>query len=122
VIEHTVSPAACLNDTAAFLVPCIVFSQPLQRPTSRCCLAGGRYIGHLPRNGHASIFTEDAFARLAAGSGLVFHRGDQLHGMAPADATQTWPTAPCVHSARATGVPVVDDLAMILPESKYYAA
>jgi hypothetical protein len=28
----------------------------------------------------------DAIGRLAAGSGLVFHRGNQLHGMAPGDA------------------------------------
>jgi hypothetical protein len=45
------------------------------------------YIG--PRNGHASIFTADALARLAAASGLVFHRGKWLHGMAPADASES---------------------------------
>jgi Methyltransferase domain len=89
VIEHTVSPAVCLNDMASFLSPggCIVFSQPLQPPDIEALRGSWWYIG--PRNGHASIFTADALARLAAASGLVFHRGDWLHGMAPADATET---------------------------------
>jgi SAM-dependent methyltransferase len=89
VIEHTVSPAACLSDMAAFLAPggCIVFSQPLQPPDIEVLRGSWWYIG--PRNGHASIFTADALARLASDSGLVFHRGDWLHGMAPADATET---------------------------------
>jgi SAM-dependent methyltransferase len=88
VIEHTVSPAVCINDMAAFLAPggCIVFSQPLQPANIEVLRGSWWYIG--PRNGHASIFTADALARLAVDSGLVFHRGDWLHGMAPADATE----------------------------------
>jgi SAM-dependent methyltransferase len=88
VIEHTVSPAVCRDDMAAFLAPggCIIFSQPLQPPDIEVRRGSWWYIG--PRNGHASIFTADALARLAAGRGLVFHRGDWLHGMAPAEATE----------------------------------
>jgi hypothetical protein len=52
-----------------------------------------------PRNGHCSFFTADARALLAADSGLVFHRGDCLHSIAPADAPETWPIPPCGHSA-----------------------
>jgi SAM-dependent methyltransferase len=89
VIEHTVSPAVCINDMAAFLAPggCIVFSQALQPADIEVVRGSWWYIG--PRNGHASIFTADALARLAAECSLVFHRGDWLHGMAPADATET---------------------------------
>ena len=66
VIEHTVSPAVCINDMAAFLAPggCIVFSQPLQPADIEVLRGSWWYIG--PRNGHASIFTADALARLAA--------------------------------------------------------
>ena len=74
VIEHTVSPRACLEDMA---------SVPRTRRLHRFLPAAAAadietirgswwYIG--PRNGHASIFTGDALARLAAGCGLVFHR------------------------------------------------
>ena len=89
VIEHTVSPAACLQDMASFLAPggAIVFSQPLQPADIEVIRGNWWYIA--PRNGHASIFTADALARLAAGNGLVFHRGDWLHGFAPADTTET---------------------------------
>jgi 2-polyprenyl-6-hydroxyphenyl methylase/3-demethylubiquinone-9 3-methyltransferase len=89
VIEHTVSPTDCLKDMATFLAPggCIVFSQPLQPPDIEVMRGSWWYIG--PRNGHASIFTADALARLAAGCGLVFHGGDWLHGMAAADAADT---------------------------------
>jgi SAM-dependent methyltransferase len=89
VIEHTVSPAVCINDMAEFLAPggCIIFSQPLQPSDIEVLRGSWWYIG--PRNGHASIFTADALARLAADSGLVLHLGDWLHGMASADATET---------------------------------
>ena len=89
VIEHTVSPRACLRDMATFLAPggCIVFSQPLQPADIEAIRGNWWYIA--PRNGHASIFTADALARLGADCGLVFHCGDWLHGFAPADATET---------------------------------
>ena len=89
VIEHTVSPRACLQDMASFLAPggCIVFSQPLQPADIEVIRGNWWYIA--PRNGHASIFTADALARLGADCGLVFHCGDWLHGFAPADATET---------------------------------
>jgi hypothetical protein len=78
-----------MNDLAALLAPggCIVFSQPLQPADIAVVRGSWWYIG--PRNGHASIFTADALAGLAADCGLVFHRGDWLHGMASADATET---------------------------------
>lgn len=89
VIEHTVSPRACLRDMATFLAPggCIVFSQPLQPADIEAIRGNWWYIA--PRNGHASIFTADALARLGADCGLVFHCGDWLHGFAAADATET---------------------------------
>ena len=88
VIEHTVSPRACLQDMVSFLAPggCIIFSQPLQPDDIEMIRGNWWYIG--PRNGHASIFTADALSRLARHCGLVFHRGDWLHGFAPADATE----------------------------------
>jgi 2-polyprenyl-6-hydroxyphenyl methylase/3-demethylubiquinone-9 3-methyltransferase len=87
VIEHTVSPQACLRDMASFLAPggAIVFSQPLQPADIETIRGSWWYVG--PRNGHASIFTAEALARLAAECGLVFHRGDWLHGFAPANAS-----------------------------------
>jgi SAM-dependent methyltransferase len=87
VIEHTVSPRACLQDMASFLAPggAVVFSQPLQPADIATIRGSWWYIA--PRNGHASIFTADALARLAADSRLVFHRGDWLHGFAPANAS-----------------------------------
>ncbi|HEY2620165.1 MAG TPA: class I SAM-dependent methyltransferase [Acetobacteraceae bacterium] len=89
VIEHTVSPRACLEDMASFLAPggAIVFSQPLQPADIATIRGAWWYVA--PRNGHASIFTADALARLAADCGLVFHCGEWLHGFAPADATAT---------------------------------
>jgi 2-polyprenyl-6-hydroxyphenyl methylase/3-demethylubiquinone-9 3-methyltransferase len=89
VIEHTVSPRACLADMASFLAPggAIVFSQPLQPADIETIRGAWWYVA--PRNGHASIFTAEALARLAADCGLVFHRGDWLHGFGPADATET---------------------------------
>ncbi len=89
VIEHTISPRDCLRDMASFLAPggCIVFSQPLQPADIETVRGGWWYIA--PRNGHASIFTADALAHLGAECGLVLHRGDWLHGFAPADATET---------------------------------
>ncbi len=89
VIEHAVSPRACVEDMLRFLAPggCIVFSQPLQPPDIETIRGSWWYIG--PRNGHASIFTGDALARLAAGCGLVFHQGEWLHGFAPGDASET---------------------------------
>jgi SAM-dependent methyltransferase len=88
VIEHTVSPRACLRDMASFLAPggCIVFSQPLQPPDIDVLRGNWWYIG--PRNGHAAIFTADALSRLGADRGLVFHCGDWLHGFGPANATE----------------------------------
>jgi Methyltransferase domain len=99
VIERTVSPPACLNDVAAFLVPggCLVFSQPLQPADIEVLCGSWRNIG--PRNDHCSFFTADARAWLAADSGLAFHRGDWPHSIAPADATETWPIPPWGHSA-----------------------
>ena len=87
VIEHTVSPRACLQDMASFLAPggCIVFSQPVQPDDIEVIRGAWWYIG--PRNGHASIFTADALSRLGADCGLVFHRGDWLHGFAAEDAS-----------------------------------
>jgi 2-polyprenyl-6-hydroxyphenyl methylase/3-demethylubiquinone-9 3-methyltransferase len=89
VIEHTVSPRVCLEDMASFLAPggAIVFSQPLQPANIETIRGNWWYIA--PRNGHASIFTADAFARLAADCGVVFHGGEWLHGFGPADATET---------------------------------
>ena len=89
VIEHTVSPRACLEDMASFLAPggCIVFSQPLQPAEIEAIRGAWWYVA--PRNGHASIFTADALARLADGCGLVFHEGPWLHGFGPADASAT---------------------------------
>jgi 2-polyprenyl-6-hydroxyphenyl methylase/3-demethylubiquinone-9 3-methyltransferase len=89
VIEHTVSPRACLEDMLSFLAPggCIVFSQPLQPDNIEAVRGSWWYIG--PRNGHASIFTADALSRLAGDCGLVLHRGEWLHGFAAADASNT---------------------------------
>jgi len=89
VIEHTVSPHACLQDMASFLAPggCIVFSQPLQPDNIEAIRGAWWYIG--PRNGHASVFTADALSCLADGCGLVLHRGDWLHGFAAPDASET---------------------------------
>ncbi len=89
VIEHTVSPRACLEDMATLLAPggCIVFSQPLQPAEIETIRGNWWYIA--PRNGHASIFTADALSRLGADCGLAFHCGDWLHGFGPADATAT---------------------------------
>jgi 2-polyprenyl-6-hydroxyphenyl methylase/3-demethylubiquinone-9 3-methyltransferase len=89
VIEHTVSPHACLKDMASFLAAggCIVFSQPLQPAEIETIRGSWWYVA--PRNGHASIFTADALARLAARCGLVFHQGEWLHGFAAADASET---------------------------------
>lgn len=89
VIEHAVSPRDCLQDMASFLAPggCIVFSQPLQPGDIETIRGSWWYIG--PRNGHASVFTRDALARLASDCGLVFHRGDWLHGFGPVNATET---------------------------------
>ena len=89
VVEHTISPRACLQDMAAFLAPggCIVFSQPLQPADIEAIRGNWWYIA--PRNGHASIFTADALAKLGAGCGLVFHCGDWLHGFAAPDSTET---------------------------------
>ena len=89
VIQHTVSPRVCLEDMRRFLAPggCIVFSQPLQPANIETIRGSWWYIG--PRNGHASIFTGDALARLAGDCGLLFHQGDWLHGFAPPDASET---------------------------------
>jgi 2-polyprenyl-6-hydroxyphenyl methylase/3-demethylubiquinone-9 3-methyltransferase len=88
VIEHTTSPTACLRDMVSFLSPggCIVFSQPLQPADIETIRGAWWYVA--PRNGHASIFTADALARMAADCGLVFHRGEWLHGFAPAEASE----------------------------------
>jgi hypothetical protein len=74
---------------ASFLAPgdCMVFSQPVQPADIEVIRGNWWYIA--PRNGHASIFTADALARLGADCGLVFHCGDWLHGFAAADATET---------------------------------
>ena len=64
-----------------------MFSQPLQPADIATIRGAWWYVA--PRNGHASIFTVDALARLAADCGLVFHCGEWLHGFAPADATAT---------------------------------
>ncbi len=89
VIEHTVSPRACLQDMASLLAPggCIVFSQPLQPDNIQEIRGAWWYVG--PRNGHASIFTADALSRLASDCGLVFHRGDWLHGFAATGVSET---------------------------------
>ncbi len=89
VIEHTVSPIACVQDMISFLAPggCIVFSQPLQPDNIEVIRGAWWYIG--PRNGHASIFTTDALSRLASNCGLLLHRGDWLHGFGAQDATET---------------------------------
>jgi 2-polyprenyl-6-hydroxyphenyl methylase/3-demethylubiquinone-9 3-methyltransferase len=89
VIEHTVSPRACLEDMASFLAPggCIVFSQPLQPAEIATIRGSWWYVA--PRNGHASIFTADALARLAGECGLMFHQGEWLHGFGPAAASVT---------------------------------
>jgi SAM-dependent methyltransferase len=88
VMEHTISPRACLEDMASFLAPggCIVFSQPLQPENIETIRGSWWYIG--PRNGHASIFTADALSRLAGACGLVLHRGDWLHGFGAADSSE----------------------------------
>jgi 2-polyprenyl-6-hydroxyphenyl methylase/3-demethylubiquinone-9 3-methyltransferase len=89
VLEHTVSPAACLQDMATFLAPggAMIISQPLQPDDIEMLRGNWWYMG--PRNGHASIFTADALAQLGARHGLVFHRGDWLHGFAAAEAAGT---------------------------------
>jgi SAM-dependent methyltransferase len=89
VIEHTVSPRACLEDMASFLAPggCIVFSQPLQPADIETIRGNWWYMG--PRNGHTSIFTADALSRLGSDRDLVFHCGDWLHGFGPEDVTDT---------------------------------
>lgn len=87
VIEHTVSLRVCLRDMVSFLAPggCIIFSQPLQSDDIETIRGNWWYIG--PRNGHVSIFTADALARLAVDCGLVLHCRSRLHGFAQADAT-----------------------------------
>jgi 2-polyprenyl-6-hydroxyphenyl methylase/3-demethylubiquinone-9 3-methyltransferase len=89
VMEHTISPRACLEDMASFLAPGggIVFSQPLQPENIETIRGAWWYIG--PRNGHASIFTADALSCLADACGLVLHRGDWLHCFGVPDSSES---------------------------------
>ena len=79
VIERSRSPRAMLDDMLSFLRPdgCILLGETLQPPDIdrvRC------NWGHVaPRDGHVSTFADRTLVTLAEQSGLVFHRGDNLH-------------------------------------------
>ncbi len=80
VIEHSTAPLAALEDMRGFLADdgCVLFTTGIQPDDIATRRASWWYVG--PRNGHASIFTVDALAMLAARCGLVLHCG--VEGMA----------------------------------------
>ncbi len=80
VIEHSTAPLATLEDMRGLLAEdgCVLFTTGIQPDDIAVRRASWWYVG--PRNGHASIFTVDALATLAARCGLVLHCG--IEGMA----------------------------------------
>ncbi len=83
VLEHAPRPHDMLKDMKGFLDTggCILFStgiQPKDIMERRC---SWWYIG--PRNGHVSIFTENALACLAEAAGLRLYMGHGTHAFVP---------------------------------------
>jgi 2-polyprenyl-6-hydroxyphenyl methylase/3-demethylubiquinone-9 3-methyltransferase len=82
VIEHTVSPLATIEEIRSMLAEdgCIVLGEVLQPPDIGDLGASWWYIA--PRNGHVSTFSAQTFATIAAGCGMIFHRGaGSLHAL-----------------------------------------
>jgi 2-polyprenyl-6-hydroxyphenyl methylase/3-demethylubiquinone-9 3-methyltransferase len=75
VLEHTAYPKATLADVASLLDPkgCLIFSTGIQPPTISEIRANWWYVA--PRNGHVSIYSLHALARLGQAVNLVLHVG-----------------------------------------------
>lgn len=75
VLEHTPAPQATLVDIASLVDPsgCVIFSTAIQPPTIGEIRANWWYVA--PRNGHVSIYSLNALARLGQGVGLLLHVG-----------------------------------------------
>lgn len=80
VLEHTVNPRVCLDDIASFLEPggCILFSTGIPPANIDVLRANWWYVA--PRNGHVSIYSLNALARLGRHRGLTLHAGESLLG------------------------------------------
>ena len=81
VIEHTPFPVRMAEDMRSFLEEegCIILGEALQPPDIHLLRCNWWYVA--PRNGHVSAFTDQTLAFLAAGFGMVFHRGDTVHAI-----------------------------------------
>jgi hypothetical protein len=75
VLEHTTSPKKTLADIAKLLDPkgCVIFSTGIQPPTIGEVRANWWYVA--PRNGHVSIYSLNALARLGQAVNLVLQVG-----------------------------------------------
>lgn len=73
VIEHTTDPIAVLSDMKSFLAPkgIILLSTTVQPADIETIRANWWYVG--PRNGHISIFTDQALAIAAEKAGLELY-------------------------------------------------
>jgi SAM-dependent methyltransferase len=79
VIEHGPSPLKIIRDLESFLNDdgCIILGESLQPADIDLLRCNWWYC--MPRNGHISLYTDQALAHLGAQSGLQFHLGDGMH-------------------------------------------
>ena len=82
VIEHAPDPRVTLADMRRYLAPggCIILSQTLQPPNILSLRGNWWYVA--PRNGHISMFTEEALLRLGRLEGFHLHVGPTVFGFA----------------------------------------
>ena len=75
VIEHTPFPLRMAEDMRSMLQDegCIILGETLQPPDIGLLRGNWWYVA--PRNGHVSTYTDQTFACIAGGLGLVYHRG-----------------------------------------------
>ena len=87
VLEHSTSPHATLSDIARLLKPdgLVIFSTGIQPSSINEVRGNWWYVA--PRNGHASIFTFDALARLGQSHGFSLHIGSGNHAFVRPDSS-----------------------------------
>lgn len=82
VIEHTTAPLQTLHEVRSLVRDngIAIFSTGIQPPNIRDIRCNWWYVS--PRNGHVSIYTLEALARLAQGVGMTFYAGAGLFALA----------------------------------------
>lgn len=88
VIHHAPHPDRFMAELKSFTHPgsCIVLATALVPPDIDH--VRGKWIYVAPRNGHVSIYSEEALQHLAANHGFFVCQGDGLIGLVPQDGSQ----------------------------------